>query len=152
MQRPVVTSLIAGAVSALLIPPMIFLLAALTEGLGLGGAISALIAQYSASQLNLGILGILGLVPVLLLTLILGVQRKLAPGSLARPAMALGGLLPILAILVWANWDYWPRFLPSRTYPGFPHGMGLVIAPFFFAPIGVVVGTLVGWLVTRMQR
>lgn len=152
MNRPVLKTLVAGGLGALVIPPLVFLMVALVEGMGVGAAGAALVAQYTASQLNLLILGILGLLPVLLLVLILWVHRKLAPASLARPAMALGGLLPVLLILIWANWDYWPRFLPSQTYPGFPHGMGLVIAPFFFAPIGVAVGTLVGWLVSRMQR
>ncbi|MDY7095679.1 MAG: hypothetical protein SX243_22110 [Acidobacteriota bacterium] len=152
MNRPVVKMLMAGGLGVLLIPPAVFLAVALGEGMGLGGAGAALVAQYTASQLNLLVCGALGLVPVLLVLLILWVHRKVAPGSLARPALALGGLLPILLILVWANWDYWPRFLPSRTYPGFPHGLGLVIAPFFFAPIGGVVGMVVGWLVTRVQR
>lgn len=149
MGRPVRTTMIAGVLAAVMIPPLVFAFAGLGEGMSFGDAIGALVAQYGAARQNLLVLSGVGLLPIGLLAVVLLVLRRLAPGSLLRPALALGGVVPILVVLVWAHWDFWPIFLPSRTYPGFPHGLGFVIGPLFFAPVGMVLGMLTGWVVAK---
>jgi uncharacterized membrane-anchored protein len=65
--------------------------------------------------------------------------------------MGWSGLVAILVVLVWINLQFWPLFLPERTYPGFPHGLGFIIGPVFFAPVlmALVMGGV--WLVLRRQ-
>ncbi|NNE09207.1 MAG: hypothetical protein HKN20_11655, partial [Gemmatimonadetes bacterium] len=47
------------------------------------------------------------------------------------------------------NFDFWPAFLPSRVYPGFPHGLEFIIGPGVFAPIGMLLGVLTVWVSQR---
>jgi len=149
MQISVRTVLALGALIAMAIPPLVFTAVALFAGLGIGESLSALVAQYSAPRQNLLICGVVGLLPLGLLAALLWLINRLAPGNQHRPALALGGLMPILAVLAWVNLEFWPTFLPSGTYPGFPHGLEFVIGPIFFAPVAMVVGVLVLWLATR---
>lgn len=138
-----------GALAALAIPPTVFLWAALSAGLGIGESVSALAAQYTAPRQNLLVCGAVGLFPLALLAVALWIIRRWAPASKIRPVLALGGLVPLLAVLVWVNLDFWPHFLPSRTYPGFPHGLGFIIGPAFFAPPAMLIGMLLAWLASR---
>jgi len=149
MRISVKTVLTLGALVAMALPPVIFTWVALFAGLGIGESLSALVAQYSAPRQNLLVCGVVGLLPLGLLAAVLWLLNRLAPGNQHRPALALGGLAPILAVLAWVNMEFWPTFLPSRTYPGFPHGLEFVIGPIFFAPVGMAVGLLVLWLATR---
>ncbi len=149
MQVSVKNMLAMGALAALSIPPAVFLWAAYGAGLTTGETMSALAAQYVAPRQNLLVCGALGLFPLALLAGVLWLLRRLAPSSKIRPALALGGLVPVLVVLVWVNVDFWPLFLPSRTYPGFPHGLGFIIGPGFFAPVAMAIGMLASWLVSR---
>lgn len=151
MKHQVKILLVVGALAAFAVPLLVFFAVGVAEGMGGSGAGAALIEQLDAPRQNLRATAIFGVLPVVLLAVVLGVHRWLRPASLARPALALGGLLPVLAILVWVNLEFWPSFLPSRVYPGFPHGLELVIGPLFFAPIAMAVGLLVGWLVYRSR-
>ncbi|MCA9752021.1 MAG: hypothetical protein KC591_07505, partial [Gemmatimonadetes bacterium] len=69
--------------------------------------------------------------------------------AISPSAAAWGGLVPIVVVLAWASFQFWPKFLPSRVYPGFPHGLEFVIAPLVFAPIGMVLGLAVATVATR---
>lgn len=141
--------LASGLLAIFLIPPLVFLVAAFAAGLGMGESVEALVAQYGAARQNLLVCSALGLVPLAVLALALWLTRRLAPQI--RQTMAVTGLLPILAVVAWVHWDFWPLFLPERTYPGFPHGLGFVIGPVFFAPVGLAIGLLIGWLATRSR-
>lgn len=151
MSFPLKTVLALGALIILAIPPAVFLWVALGYGLGIEGSFSALVAQYAAPRQNLLVCGAMGLAPWLLLLLVLGIVWRVAPKSTVRPALAVGGLVPLFAVLVWVNFDYWPHFLPSRTYPGFPHGLEFVIGPIFFAPVAMTFGMLSAWLIARSR-
>ncbi len=131
-----------------MIPPVVFSACGLLAGMGLGGTLDALAAQYGADRLNLLVLGFVGTIPVLFLTVALGVYRRF--GS-AGPigAMALAGISLVLLLLTWAHGSYWPSFLPERVAPMWPHGIEFVVVPLFFAPIAAVAGMLGGWLVHR---
>ena len=141
--------LLGGALAALAIPPLIFLWAALADGLGASEALTALVTQYGAERQNLAVLSAVGLAPLALLTIVLLVMRRLRPRDPARPIYAAAGLLPILLVLGWIHSTFWPLFFPGRTYPGFPHGLEFVVGPFIFAPVAMTVGLLVAWLGLR---
>ena len=133
---------------ALLVPPVVFTACALLAGMGVGGTVSAMVAQYGADRLNLLVLGILGTIPLAFLCLVLGVYRRFGSVEPVR-VMALGGGLVVIALLVWAHGSYWPSFLPERSAPMWPHGIEFVVVPLFFAPVGAVAGMLAGWLIHR---
>ncbi len=144
--------LMFGALAAVATPPLIFLLVALSSGLGPGAAAEALWLQVLSGKLNLLVCGLLGLVPVCLVAVVLWIAKKRGAEDSLRMALVCGGLIPILSVLIWANLEYWPRFLPSRTYPGFPNGLELVIGPGMFAPIGAAAGMFIAWVITRVIK
>ncbi len=152
--RPAATSFSAlrflalGVATTFLVPPVVFTLCALAEGMGLGGSFGALVAQYQADRLNLFMLAILGVIPFASLTIALvAFARFGAPEPV--PAMAVGGWAAISLLLVWAHASYWPSFLPEGVAPMWPHGIEFVIVPLFFAPVGAIVGMVAGGLVHR---
>ncbi len=149
MRIPIKTTFALGTLAALVIPPAVFLGSALAADMAVGESIAAMVSQYSTPRQNLLVCSALGLIPLVLLAAVLAVLRRVTPSNRVRPVLALGGLLPILAVIVWVHLDFWQLFLPSRTYPGFPHGLGFVIGPVFFAPAAMAVGMLLAWLVSR---
>ncbi len=120
-----------------------FLLGGLVSGVGVD-TLSAFLEQAGQRRLNPLIAGVLGLAPVILLLLILAVGARFTPRAGWGPAAAWGGLVPIAVLELWAHLEVWSTYFPSRSMPGFPHGLELVIVPIFFAPVGVVVGVLLG--------
>jgi hypothetical protein len=122
-----------------------FLGAAVVAG-SASDALPALFEQAGRRRLNPLVAGALGLAPVLLLLLILVVGPRLAPRWGWGPAVAWAGLAPVALLELWAHWTVWSTYFPSRAMPGFPHGLELVIVPLFFAPVGAVVGVVVGLL------
>ncbi len=149
MQNSVRSILLFSGAACLAIPPLVFLIAAFGAELSLNDAFAAMVEQFVAPRQNLLVCGALGLFPLTLLGLILWALRRFAPKIRYRSMLALGGVLPILVVLVWVNFDFWPHFLPSQTYPGFPHGLGFVIGPGIFAPIGMIGGMVIAWLISR---
>lgn len=137
-------------VALFLIPPAVFLITMLTEGLGPGEALSAVFDQYAQRRQNPLANTVLGLIPVAPLVLILVIYR-LRKGPAGSTAIATGGGIGIASMLLWANMEYWPNFLPGRDYPGFPHGLEIVIGSLFFAPVAMLVGVVMGvlWLRAR---
>ena len=135
----------------LLIPPVVFAICALAEGMSTTEMWFALTEQYTAERTNLLVCGLLGLFPILLLLLGLWIYRRSRGTNGVISLMGWCGLIPILLVLVWVNFEYWPSFLPSRTYPGFPHGLEFILGPGFFAPIGMGAGMVVGWWAGRKK-
>lgn len=131
------------------IPAVIFLASALYHGMGVAASISALADQYTVSRTNLVAITLLGLLPVLVVGLLLGARRLLTKTWQRSEAYALGGVIPILAVTVFVHLEYWPSYLPSRQFMGFPHGLEFVIGPLVFAPIGVTAGFVVVWLLGK---
>lgn len=144
--------LLACAIVVLLIPPLVFLIVALHSGMSPGESANALAAQYSSSQLNLAVCSALALAPLLPLALFLWIRRRRWKTNSGSPDYALAGALPVLAVAAWANFEFWSAYLPERVYPGFPHGLELVIGPVFFAPVGMLLGLGLVALARRMRR
>lgn len=131
-------------------PAVVFLTVALLSGLPVSDTISALTSQFATRKQNLGVAGLLGLFPLLLMGLILWLRRKFFNGNpRLTSSIVLGGFIPLLAVLLWANIEYWTDFLPARVAPGFPHGLELVIGPLIYAPVASLLGMLLARVVAR---
>jgi len=140
-----------GILLPLLIPPLVFSICAIAAGLSPDETLSATLEQFKAERQNLLICGAIGLFPVLLLLGALWIYRRAGGSAQTRLAMARVGLITIILVLIWVNFQFWPLFLPSRTYPGFPHGLELIIGPIFFAPAAMLAGMVVVWLFYRLH-
>lgn len=132
------------------VPLLTFLVAGVTEGMSPAAALGSLAEQCTGGKPNPLLGGTLGLAPVGVIAIVLlGLRRRVAPDDPRLGAVGWGALLAAALVIAWANWEYWPRYLPEKTFMMFPHGMELVIGPLFFAPVGAVVGALLGWLTGR---
>ena len=131
-----------AVVSALVTPALVFLLVGIVEGMSAGELLNALRAQYVSGKQNLLVLGLVGCLPLVLLALVVWILGRIKRISTSRRRFSIGGALAILLVLLWVNFEYWPTFLPHRTYAGFPHGLEFVIGPLIFAPIAMVAGLL----------
>ena len=140
---------LATGVLVLIIPPLVFLIVGLHSGMAPGDAVSALGAQYAAKRVNMAVISALNLFPLLLLAGFLGLRRALGRDAGKASLYALTGAVPVLAVTAFVNFEYWPTFLPARTYAGFPHGLELILGPGAFAPAGLMLTLLVVWLATR---
>lgn len=136
-------------VAPIALPALTYLLVAMLDGHGVGGSVSALLAQVRDGRPNPLISGVLGLLPVLLLVLGMWIGRRFDPEGDRVGAAGWWGLAGILVVLIWANLTAWPLYLPGRPFPGFPHGLELVIGPLFFAPVAAMVGVAIGWITGR---
>jgi len=143
--------LLASALLLLAIPPLVFVLVALTSGMSPADTAGALVAQYVAPRINLAVCSGLGLLPLLLLAVVLWVRRRRRPSTEGPPVYAIGGVLPILAVAVFVNAEYWTAFLPNRTFLGFPHGLEFIIGPGIFAPVGMLAGLAVVAVMRRIR-
>ena len=131
-----------------LVPATAYLLTYTVSDAHTGDAFASLIAQYQQSKRNPILTALLALFPFLLLALGLFIAKKRGVNEPRRSAICLGGGLAIAGVMLWANLIYWPNFLPDVPYPGFPHGLELVIAPLFFAPVAMLIGILLGRLLS----
>lgn len=138
--------------SPLIIPPVVFSICALEAGLSFSDTLTAVFEQYTVRRQNLLTTGLPGFFPILLLLGGLWLHRRSGGTQTTRIWMGWGGLIPIMAVIFWVNFQFWPLFLPARTYPGFPHGMEFIIGPGFFAPVGMLLGMLLGWWLARDRR
>ena len=143
--------LLASALLVLAIPPLVFIVVALTSAMTPVETADALATQYVAPRVNLAVCSGLGLAPLLLLALLLWIRRRRRPAEEGPPLYAIGGALPILAVTIFVNVEYWTAFLPNRTFLGFPHGLEFIIGPAIFAPIGMLAGLAVIAVVRRVQ-
>ena len=138
--RPQAPFFLAALTLPLLVPPLVYGAVALGAGFGVSGTVEALAGQFAGGRPSLLGASILGVLPALLLLGVVRLLRRFDPGDAWRRAAGWGGLAAILLVLIWANLEAWPAFLPGRPFPGFPHGLELVIAPLFFAPVAMVLG------------
>lgn len=143
---------VAAALALVATPPLVFTAVGLAEGMGLGGTLSAVVAQYGTRRLNLLMVAVLSLLPLALLALLVHLVGRFTSVAASRRALATGGALAIVAVMLWVNAQFWPLFLPERSAPGFPHGLEFVIGPLYFAPVGMVVGMVVAGLLARSSR
>ena len=146
------TVLATSTVTLLLLPALLFLASALYRGMGIAGGFGALIDQYAADRTNLTVITLLGLVPLLLIMLLLGIRRVIRKTWQGSAVYAVGGVIPVVAVMAFVHLQYWPSYLPNRQFLGFPHGLEFVIGPLVFAPIGVVIGCVVARLTARRSR
>lgn len=135
----------------LLVPTVVFAGCALAAGLSPGEAWTMTLDQLTADRQNLVVTAIPGFIPILLLLAVLWAYRRYGKDERLGRAMGWSGLVAILVVLVWVNLQFWPLFLPERTYPGFPHGLEFVIGPIFFAPVLMAVAMGGVWLALRRQ-
>ncbi len=133
----------------LLIPPVVFFVHGVAGGMGAVGTLAALAEQYTMRRNNLAVVSLLGALPLTLLPLVLWLRKRLRSSRTDAAVYALGGALPILAVAVFVNHEYWSRFLPARQFLGFPHGLEFIIGPFVYAPIGILIGLSITWLLRR---
>lgn len=144
--------LTASLLLPVLIPAAVFALCALLKGLSLPETTTALLQQFKAERQNLLVCGLIGLFPVGLLHGCLWIHRWKKGAATVERAMAIGGLVAILLVLLWVNFQFWPLFLPDRVYPGFPHGLEFIIGPGIFAPVAMIIGMAIGWIATRTKQ
>ena len=142
---------ITAIVTPLVIPFAVYEVVALGAGLGIGEATAATWSQVSGRP-NLLTSGLLTLIPMVVFLGALALLQKRDPKGRWLGIAAWAGLVPSLALLVWANVEVWPLFLPGRTFPGFPHGIELIIVPLFFVPAAMVTGVVFGALMGRLKR
>jgi len=143
--------LLVATATLLIIPPVVFAAVALHSGMSIGDALAALTEQYQASRLNLLVTSLVGLFPMLLLLVFLGVRRLLKKPPQANVMYAIAGVLPPVLVTVFIHFEFWPTFLPGRTYPGFPHGLEFIIGPAVFAPVGMLIALVFAWLFVRRE-
>lgn len=148
-KRSMTRVLLATVVVAAATPATVFVLVGVFSGMGAGQLLTALLHQMGAPRLNLMVTGLLSLVPVVLMAAILGLGWWLGRFRQTGFAVAIGGAVGIVLVLVAANLEFWPHYLPSMTYPGWPHGLELLLGPLFGAPVGMVAGMIVGYLFAR---
>ena len=141
---------VPGVVLAFAIPAGVFFVCALQADLSLADSLRETVAQFSVRRQHLWGCGVLGVIPVLLLTIMAWlIGKRLEP--LRTRVIAQMGLLGIVLILLWVNVQFWPGYLPERAFRGFPHGLEFVIGPLFFAPAAMLVSMLIAWLGTKKQ-
>lgn len=143
---------LCGTLAVVAIPPAVFAVTALVSGFSAAETVSALAEQFRERNPNLLLTGLVGLFPVLLLGALLWLHRELGGPAPRRAALALGGYVPIAAVLLWANIAYWPDYLPDRVQPSFPHGLELVAGPGLLAPVGMLLGVLAVSVALRIRR
>lgn len=130
-------------------PAAVFVGVGLASGMEVGDVFGALVEQLKSEQMNLTLISVRSLAPVVLLAIVLAVGWRIGRFRDTGVAVALGGSVAILAIVVAANLEFWPTYLPSLTYAGWPHGIELMLGPFVAAPIAMVLGMVIGHRLAR---
>ncbi|MEM0911612.1 MAG: hypothetical protein AAGJ37_11585 [Pseudomonadota bacterium] len=135
--------------TVLLTSPLAYLISYILSEQHNGHAISSLIAQYQQMKRNPFFTSLLSVFPFILLAVLVVIAQKRKTSAEKCYVVMVCGALAIFVIMFWINLVYWPNFLPDVPYPGFPHGLELVIAPLFFAPVGMLIGVLCGWFIVK---
>ena len=117
--------------------------------MSIGDTVSALVAQYSAPRVNMLLVSLVATAPLLLLVLILWLGRRFGKFVDSAGAAAFGGSFGILLVTIFVNLQYWPRFLPSLTFPGWPHGIEFLLGPLIASPVAMLIGMFIGALAAR---
>jgi hypothetical protein len=140
---------LAAGLALLATPPVVFALVGLAEGMGMAGTLGAVVEQYGARRLNLFMVAVLSFLPLLFLALLVFLIGRFTSVNASRRALALGGSVAIVAVMIWVNFEFWPAFLPERSAPGFPHGLEFVIGPLYFAPVAMLAGMVAAGFLAR---
>lgn len=133
------------------IPSIVFLVTGMVVGMPFAEALGAMLEQYGVDRPNLLVTGVIGLAPLALLGVVLWIHQlaKGKPGT--RKYLLWGGFIPIVAVLIWSNQEFWGVYLPERRSPGFPHGLELLIGPIFYAPVAMGFGMVTAWFLGRKK-
>jgi len=137
-----VTLLFIFAIVLVLVTPLVFMAVGMTAGWSFAEAISALGTQVEPYDPNIFLVSLIGLLPLILLALVIWISFLISKRTMRTAAYVLGGAIPIVAVMLFVNLEYWPAYLPDRTFLGFPHGLEFVIGPLVFAPIAALVGLI----------
>ncbi len=142
--------LVVGVLATFLIPAASYWACGVLEGLAPVTALEYLIEQYGVRRQNPALSAIPALLPLVLLAAVLAVIRRMTakPTSLV---LAIGGLAPQLALQIWTNVGFWSIYLPTRSYPGYPHGLEFVIVPLFYTPVAMALGLFIAHIALRRQ-
>ncbi len=133
----------------LFIPTLVFVVVALLKGLAFGDTLAALADQLTSDHINLVVISVLSAMPMLLVAISLWVRRFIRKTWEGTETYTLCGALPIIAVALFVNLEYWPTYLPEREFLGFPHGLEFIIGPGLFAPVAMLIGFCVAWIVRR---
>ena len=142
--------LLISALCTLLLPGLVLTLCVLGNGFGVAETAQHLLAQVQTERRNPLVVGLPAVVPFALLALVLAIYRRWR-GTAGSKMVAAFGILVIVVLLIWANASFWPLFLPGRSYPGWPHGLEMVIVPIFFAPVGMLVAVAIAMIFQRWR-
>ena len=142
--------LLLVSLSVLLLPALVLGICLLAAGHSAMETLQALLTQLQAERRNLLVVGLPAVVPFALLALVLVIYRRWR-GVAGSRQVAFAGSLAIIVLLLWANATFWPLYLPGRSFPGWPHGLEMVIVPLFFAPIGMLVAVAIAMLLQGRQ-
>lgn len=132
-----------------IMPWVVFLISGLAVGMSPADAFSAAVEQSGERKQNPLIAGVPGIIPAGVVALLLLILRRWDRTGERRRVVGWVGVFLIGAVIAWANFQFWPKFLPEREFMMWPHGLELVLGPMFFAPVVALVGCLVTWFGTR---
>lgn len=135
----------------LLASPLAYLITYYLSDSHSGQAFSTLIQNYLVAKRNPLLSSLLCIFPFLLLALLLFIMGRRKVNERLRGLLSLTGASTIFVCMFAVNLMYWPNFLPGKSYPGFPHGLELVIVPIFFAPVAMFVTVFIAWLIKRAK-
>lgn len=141
-----------AAIAVLFIPSLVFVIAALAGGMAVPDTAAAYAAQVTAARTNLAVVSAMGLIPVALLAIVVWISSKISRLASKRRLFAIAGVVAIVPVIIWANCEFWFRFLPERTFLGFPHGLEFVIGPLVFAPIAMLVAILIAGILPAAKQ
>ncbi len=141
---------VLATASIVLLPALIFAICLLLDGHSAAESMRLLLAQMQAERRNPLVVGLPAVVPFALLAIVLLIYRRWR-GPQGSKMVAAFGVLAIVLLLIWANAIFWPLFLPGRSYPGWPHGLEMVIVPIFFAPVGMLVAVAIAMILQRWR-
>ena len=145
-----ITSVFIGTVCTLvLLPALLFMGVGIFRGMGLSASLTALGNQYLAARTNLFVITVLGILPLAVVYVLLGIRRLLTKSWEHAGFFALLASVPVVLVAIVMHLEYWPAFLPNQQFLGFPHGLEFIIGPFVFAPIGAAFGFMVAWFIAR---
>ena len=146
--RPVFTCLLL----VLVVPAVVFILTGFLKGMAFTDVLDIMATRFGEARPNLLVTSLIGVFPLSLLGLVIWIHRKRGGSQAVRSSMLAGGMLALLLVIAWSNYEYWRVFLPEGKVPGFPHGLELLIGPVFFAPVAMALALIAAWAIARPRR
>ncbi|MEM1261260.1 MAG: hypothetical protein AAGH76_02560 [Pseudomonadota bacterium] len=143
---------VTGALLLIVLPPLVFGIVAIGEGMSLRATVAALVEQYQQQRLNLAVLTAIGFVPLVVLGVWLLVRRMIWRTWHDAGGYVVAASAATALVVVFMHSEYWPTYLPSRVPAGFPHGLEFTIGPFVFGPVTVLLACVGVGLYRRSRR